>query len=109
MAESTLTGPNADVDPPVRTSANTITGSTVAPHPSANPPVASRPSPDSASASSRSDVVDVDSSASHEQLAVAAYYCAARRGFAPGHELDDWLEAESALAATTVTLARGVR
>jgi hypothetical protein len=24
----------------------------------------------------------------------AAYVCAARRGFTPGHELDDWLAAE---------------
>jgi hypothetical protein len=27
-------------------------------------------------------------------IAVEAYYLAQRRGFAPGHELDDWLEAE---------------
>lgn len=27
----------------------------------------------------------------------AAYYRAQRRGFAPGHELDDWLEAEAEL------------
>jgi hypothetical protein len=25
----------------------------------------------------------------------AAYYRAARRGFAPGHELEDWVQAES--------------
>jgi hypothetical protein len=27
-------------------------------------------------------------------IATAAYFLAAERGFAPGHELDDWLEAE---------------
>jgi len=28
------------------------------------------------------------------QIEVAAYLIAERRGFVPGHELDDWLEAE---------------
>lgn len=28
-------------------------------------------------------------------IAVAAYYRAKQRGFEPGHELDDWVEAES--------------
>jgi Protein of unknown function (DUF2934) len=31
-------------------------------------------------------------------IAEAAYYRAERRDFAPGHELDDWLEAEAELA-----------
>jgi hypothetical protein len=30
----------------------------------------------------------------HAMVAVAAYHRAERRGFAPGHELDDWLNAE---------------
>jgi hypothetical protein len=30
----------------------------------------------------------------HEMIARAAYYRSQRRGFAPGHELDDWLAAE---------------
>lgn len=30
----------------------------------------------------------------HSLVAEAAYFRAARRGFAPGHEVDDWLEAE---------------
>ncbi|MGA2708242.1 MAG: DUF2934 domain-containing protein [Steroidobacteraceae bacterium] len=29
-----------------------------------------------------------------QMIADAAYYLAERRGFAPGHELDDWLDAE---------------
>jgi hypothetical protein len=28
-------------------------------------------------------------------IAEAAYYLAERRGFAPGHELEDWLAAEA--------------
>jgi len=32
-----------------------------------------------------------------DMIATAAYYLAERRGFAPGRELDDWLEAESSL------------
>lgn len=32
-----------------------------------------------------------------EWIRVAAYYRAERRGFVPGHELDDWVEAEAAL------------
>jgi hypothetical protein len=38
-----------------------------------------------------------DSPPSPEDIAVAAYYHAERRGFAPGGELDDWLEAEREL------------
>jgi hypothetical protein len=30
----------------------------------------------------------------HERIAQAAYYRAESRGFAPGHELEDWLAAE---------------
>ena len=29
-----------------------------------------------------------------QKIALAAYYKAEKRGFAPGHELNDWLEAE---------------
>jgi hypothetical protein len=32
--------------------------------------------------------------AREEQIAIAAYDRAARRGFEPGHELEDWLAAE---------------
>jgi hypothetical protein len=35
----------------------------------------------------------------HHRVRVAAYFLAERRGFAPGHELDDWLEAEDAIEA----------
>jgi len=30
----------------------------------------------------------------NELIAKIAYACAERRGFAPGHELEDWLDAE---------------
>ncbi len=36
----------------------------------------------------------------HEAIALAAYYIAAERGFEPGHELEDWVEAEIQLDAT---------
>lgn len=34
-----------------------------------------------------------------EMLAIAAYFLAERRGFAPGGELDDWLAAEAQIRA----------
>ena len=40
-----------------------------------------------------------DSSAYRELIAIAAYYRAERRGFAPGGETEDWLEAEREVAA----------
>ena len=30
----------------------------------------------------------------HQQISECAYYHAKTRGFAPGHELEDWLKAE---------------
>jgi DUF2934 family protein len=33
------------------------------------------------------------------QVALAAYFIAEKRGFEPGHELDDWLTAEAQIAA----------
>lgn len=35
----------------------------------------------------------------HAAIAEAAYYRAEKRGFEPGHELDDWLAAEMEIAA----------
>ena len=37
-------------------------------------------------------------------VATAAFYLAAERNFAPGHELDDWLEAERRVRALHPTL-----
>jgi Protein of unknown function (DUF2934) len=35
----------------------------------------------------------------HELIAQAAYFRARHRGFAPGHELEDWLAAEAEIDA----------
>jgi hypothetical protein len=45
---------------------------------------------DSAAAIDQPDAADRLS-----KIAVAAYFIAERRGFLPGHELDDWLSAEA--------------
>lgn len=36
----------------------------------------------------------IDAGELHARIAEAAYFCAERRGFAPGHEIEDWLQAE---------------
>ena len=59
-------------------------------------PVAPAPQPQSASSDSR---------ARHERISVAAYYLAERRGFAPGGEVQDWLEAEKAIDRTARSAA----
>ncbi len=38
---------------------------------------------------------EVSASERQQLIAKAAYYRAEKRGFTPGHELQDWLEAES--------------
>jgi hypothetical protein len=40
----------------------------------------------------------VSEGAPRDRVAEAAYYRAQKRGFAPGHELEDWLAAESEIA-----------
>ena len=51
-------------------------------------------------------VATTDPSPSHDELAAriatAAYYQAERRGFAPGHELEDWLVAERQVTSQTM-------
>ena len=39
--------------------------------------------------------------ARHQLVEQAAYFIAERRGFAPGNELDDWLQAEAEVVART--------
>jgi hypothetical protein len=41
-----------------------------------------------------------------DQIAQAAYRLAEQRGFAPGHELDDWLQAEN-MISTEIRLRMG--
>jgi hypothetical protein len=48
---------------------------------------------------SRRPTLSPDSSAYRELVAIAAYYRAERRGFAPGGEIEDWLAAEQEVAA----------
>jgi|HigsolmetaAR202D_1030399.scaffolds.fasta_scaffold00204_18 hypothetical protein len=43
----------------------------------------------------------------HAAIAEAAYYRAEKRGFEPGHELDDWLAAEMEIAALRATKSDG--
>lgn len=38
---------------------------------------------------------DVDATRQEEMIAVAAYFRAEERGFAPGNEMMDWLQAEA--------------
>lgn len=42
-------------------------------------------------------VTQVDPQVRHEMIATTAYYIAEQRGFAPGHEQDDWYRAEAAV------------
>jgi hypothetical protein len=42
-----------------------------------------------------------------EEIEKAAYFKAERRGFAPGHEIEDWLEAERELRVTQEIKAKG--
>jgi hypothetical protein len=44
-------------------------------------------------------VVRVTPEARHALIAETAYLRAERRGFAPGHETEDWLEAEAEVDA----------
>jgi hypothetical protein len=57
------------------------------------------PKPDSRSASMPASGggmrTDATSQETRRQIAEAAYFRAKERGFAPGRELDDWVEAES--------------
>jgi len=41
-----------------------------------------------------------DVGASHDDIALAAYFRAQDRGFTPGAEMDDWLQAEQEIRAT---------
>lgn len=42
----------------------------------------------------------------HEMVAVAAYFCAERRGFLPGHERADWLQAAAVIDAMLANMRR---
>jgi hypothetical protein len=42
-------------------------------------------------------ILEVDPQLRHEMIATAAYFLAEQRGFAPGHERDDWYRAQAAI------------
>jgi hypothetical protein len=64
--------------------------------PPVSPPAGAKPGTISAMASQTAkDDRAVDPEARELMIAEAAYYCAERRGFEPGHEMEDWLEAEA--------------
>jgi hypothetical protein len=44
----------------------------------------------------------VDDRMLHDMVATAAYYLSEHRGFVPGAELDDWLQAEAQVKASIV-------
>ena len=70
-------------------------------------PAAATPGPDSKAAAPRQASMpastplsgnlqaDLPSEETRRQIAEAAYFRAKERGFEPGHELEDWVEAES--------------
>jgi hypothetical protein len=53
--------------------------------------------------------IDISPAARHEMIAVAAYFCAERRGFAPGGELDDWWEASASIDRMLAEMGGGAR
>ena len=60
---------------------------------------ASAPGLVAAAASQSAQRQPIDQEVKRLMIAEAAYYCAEKRGFAPGGELQDWLDAEAQLAA----------
>ena len=50
----------------------------------------------------------MDAESRREMIATAAYYIAAQRGFAQGHELADWCAAEAAVDASLQGAARPI-
>lgn len=59
-----------------------------------SPPAAKKPTARKKKTAPQKAAVDMSG-----MIATAAYYIAERRSFAPGHELEDWLEAEKQIKA----------
>jgi hypothetical protein len=79
-------------------------GAAISNPPTLKPPIAS--GLPSSVASSVTLPANFDPSSSREALiATAAYYRAEKRGFAPGHETEDWLAAEREVDAFGADLA----
>lgn len=58
--------------------------------------------------STKPDVLPVESELICEMITTLAYYKAEQRGFEPGHELEDWLEAERELLNNPPLLRKGL-
>ena len=68
----------------------------VTPKPDTPKPESRAGAPRKASMSpSAASAANISSEETRRQIAEAAYFRAKERGFAPGHELEDWIEAES--------------
>lgn len=64
------------------------------------------PTPDSPQHRGQEAACADDEKTKHERVAVAAYFLAERRGFAPGGDLDDWLRAEVEIEASSQPAVR---
>ncbi|KQP06418.1 DUF2934 domain-containing protein [Pseudorhodoferax sp. Leaf265] len=62
-------------------------------------PAAATPGADAPAQQQQQQGVPADASR-EQRIREAAYAAAERRGFAPGHEVDDWLEAERQTGAS---------
>ena len=55
----------------------------------------------------RDELMPMQDVVSRESIELCAYFAAEKRGFAPGHESADWLEAEALLLDRWFTEQRG--
>ena len=62
-------------------------------------PAAKKPRAPRKTLTTKTAVAEPSSEELGGMIATAAYYLAAARNFTPGHELDDWLEAERSVRA----------
>lgn len=54
---------------------------------------------------SRAAAMESDGVTQQQMVAEAAYFLAEQRGFEPGYEVNDWLQAEAKLASTRMVEA----
>ena len=59
------------------------------------------PAPDTRAPAPRQTSASAPGEETRQKIAEAAYFRAKQRGFAPGHELEDWVEAESEVMRRT--------
>jgi hypothetical protein len=56
---------------------------------------------DESTLESPSSLVAFSEDTINQKIAEAAYYRAEKRGFTPGHEIEDWLEAEKEIKSAS--------